>query len=77
MAEHRIIAHEQRTLIKHLLRERISLRGICREVLQELRHDQDLGTAYTLTQRFRQMMRARAASTLELDLLRQRMLHAG
>ena len=31
-AEHRIIAHEQRTLIEHLLRERISLRGICRAV---------------------------------------------
>jgi insertion element IS1 protein InsB len=28
----RIIAHEQRTLIEHLLRERISLRGICRAV---------------------------------------------
>ena len=26
------IAHEQRTLIEHLLRERISLRGICRAV---------------------------------------------
>jgi transposase len=38
------------------------------EVLQELRHDQDLDTAYTLTQRFRQMMRARAASTLNLWL---------
>jgi insertion element IS1 protein InsB len=32
MAEHRIITHEQRTLIEHLLRERISLRGICRAV---------------------------------------------
>jgi insertion element IS1 protein InsB len=32
MAEHRIIAHEQRTLIEHLLRERISLRGLCRAV---------------------------------------------
>ena len=31
-AEDRIIAHEQRTLIEHLLRERISLRGICRAV---------------------------------------------
>jgi insertion element IS1 protein InsB len=29
-AEDRIIADEQRTLIEHLLRERISLRGICR-----------------------------------------------
>jgi insertion element IS1 protein InsB len=31
-AEDRIIADEQRTLIEHLLRERISLRGICRAV---------------------------------------------
>jgi transposase len=35
------------------------------EVLQALRHDKDLDTAYTLTQRFRQMMHARAAPTLE------------
>jgi insertion element IS1 protein InsB len=28
----RIISHEQRTVIEHLLRERISLRGICRAV---------------------------------------------
>jgi transposase len=35
------------------------------EVLQALRHDKDLDTAYTLTQRFRQMMRARAASPLD------------
>ena len=31
-AEDRIIAGEPRTLIEHLLRERISLRGICRAV---------------------------------------------
>ena len=31
-AEDRIIAGGQRTLIEHLLRERISLRGICRAV---------------------------------------------
>ena len=31
-AEDRLIADEQRTLIAHLLRERISLRGICRAV---------------------------------------------
>jgi insertion element IS1 protein InsB len=31
-AEERIIADEQRTLIAHLLRERISVRGICRAV---------------------------------------------
>jgi insertion element IS1 protein InsB len=32
MAEDRLISDEQRTLIEHLLRERISLRGICRAV---------------------------------------------
>ena len=31
-AEERIIADEQRPLIAYLLRERISLRGICRAV---------------------------------------------
>src|SRR5918992_5634443 len=31
-AEDRIIADEQRTLVEHLLRDRISLRGICRAV---------------------------------------------
>ncbi len=31
-AEDRSIADERRTLIEHLLRERISLRGICRAV---------------------------------------------
>jgi insertion element IS1 protein InsB len=31
-AEDRIISYEQRTLIEHLLRERLSLRGICRVV---------------------------------------------
>src|SRR5499426_1198445 len=31
-ATDRSISHEQRTLIEHLLRERISLRGICRAV---------------------------------------------
>jgi transposase len=35
------------------------------ELLQALRHDQDLNAAYTLPQRFRQMMRAREASTLD------------
>ena len=30
--EDHIISDEQRTLIQHLLRERISLRGICRSV---------------------------------------------
>ena len=35
------------------------------EILRALRHDKDLDTAYSLTQRFRQMMRARAASTLD------------
>ena len=31
-AEERLISDERRTLIEHLLRERISLRGICRAV---------------------------------------------
>jgi hypothetical protein len=31
-AAERIIGDEQRTLIEHLLRERLSLRGICRAV---------------------------------------------
>jgi hypothetical protein len=31
-AEDRIISYEQRTLIEHLRRERLSLRGICRAV---------------------------------------------
>lgn len=30
--EDRLITHEQRTLIEHLLYERLSLRGICRAV---------------------------------------------
>jgi transposase len=37
-------------------------------ILQALRHDKELDRAYTLTQRFRQMMRERAASTLDLWL---------
>jgi len=47
------------------------------EVLQALRHDRELDTTYTLTQRFRQMMRARTASPLDLwltDCLSSRML---
>jgi hypothetical protein len=39
------------------------------EVLQARRHDKDLDTADTLTQRFRQRMRARTASTLDRWLL--------
>ena len=35
------------------------------ELLQTLRHDKGLETAYTLTQRFRQMMRQRAAAALD------------
>jgi hypothetical protein len=31
-AEDRIISYEQRTLIEHLLRERLSRRGLCRAV---------------------------------------------
>jgi hypothetical protein len=34
--ENRIIPHEQRMLIEHLLRERISRRGICRAVSVDL-----------------------------------------
>jgi transposase len=36
--------------------------------LQAVRHDNDLDAAHTQTQRFRQMMRARDASTLDLWL---------
>jgi len=38
-------------------------------MLQALRHDQNLDAAYTLTQRFRQLMLAREASTLDLWLM--------
>jgi transposase len=38
------------------------------EVLQALRHDKDLDTASTLAPRVRQMVQARAASTLDLWL---------
>ena len=39
------------------------------EVLQARRHDKDLDTASTLTQRVRQMMRERTASTLDRWLM--------
>jgi transposase len=54
-----------RQLVWVLLRPEEALPPSDGEVLQALRHDKDLDTAYTLTQRFRQMMRARAASTLD------------
>jgi transposase len=54
-----------RQLVGLLLRPAEALPLSDVEVLQALRHDRDLDTAYTLTQRFRQMMRARAASPLD------------
>jgi transposase len=54
-----------RQLVWVLLRPEEALPPSDVEVLQALRHDKDLDTAYTLTQRSRQMMRARAASTLD------------
>jgi transposase len=55
-----------RQLVWVLLRPEETLSPSEAEVLQELRHDKDLDTAYTLTQRFRQMMWARTASSLDL-----------
>jgi transposase len=57
-----------RRLVWVLLRPEGALSPSDGEMLQALRHDQDLDAAYTLTQRFRQMMRARDASTLDLWL---------
>jgi transposase len=57
-----------RRLVWVLLRPEGALSPSDAEMLQALRHDQDLDAAYTLTQRFRQMMRAREASTLDLWL---------
>jgi transposase len=65
-----------RQLVWILLRPEDALPPSDLELLEALRHDKDLETAYTLTQRFRQMMRARAASTLDLwltDCLASRM----
>jgi transposase len=57
-----------RRLVWVLLRPEGALAPSDAELLQALRHDKDLDAAYTLTQRFRQMMRAREASTLDLWL---------
>jgi transposase len=57
-----------RQLVWILLRPEGTLPPADGEVLQALRYDKDLDTAYTLTQRFRQIMRARTASTLDLWL---------
>lgn len=54
-----------RQLVWVLLRPEEALSPFDAEVLQKLRHDKDLDTAYMLTQRFRQIMRARTASTLD------------
>jgi hypothetical protein len=53
-------------LIWLLLRPEETLTPFNQEILQAVRRDKALETAYTLTQRFRQMMRERAASTLDL-----------
>jgi transposase len=58
-----------RQLVWVLLRPEEALRPSDGEVLQALRHDKDLDTAYTLTQRFCQMMRERTASTLDRWLM--------
>jgi len=54
-----------RQLVWVLLRPEEALPPSDGEILRALRHDKHLDTAYTLTQRFRQMMRARAASPLD------------
>jgi transposase len=54
-----------RQLVWVLLRPADALPPSDLEILATLRHDKDLDTAYTLTQRFRQMMRTRAASILD------------
>jgi transposase len=58
-----------RPLVWVLLRPEEALPPSDGEVIQALRHDKDLDTAYTLTQRFRQMRRARTASTLDRWLM--------
>ena len=54
-----------RQLVWLLLRPEDTLTPVDQEVLQELRRDTDLDTAYTLTQRLRHMIRKRTATTLE------------
>jgi transposase len=54
-----------RQLVWVLLRPEEALPPSDVAVLQALRHDKELDAAYMLTQRFRQMLRARAASPLD------------
>jgi transposase len=54
-----------RQLVRVFLRPEEALTPSDHEVLQDIRRDQDLETAYTLTQRFRQMMRHRMAAALD------------
>jgi transposase len=56
---------QRRQRVWGLLRPEEALPPSDAEVLQALRRDKDLDTASTLTQRFRQQMRARTASTLD------------
>ena len=58
-----------RQLVWVLLRPEEALPPSDGELLRALRHDKDLETAYTLPQWFRQMMRARATSTLDQWLM--------
>jgi transposase len=57
-----------RPLVWVLLRPEEALPPSNGEILRALHHDKDLDTASTLTQRFRQMMRERVASTLDRGL---------
>jgi transposase len=54
-----------RQLVWLLLRPEDTLTPFDHQVLQALRHDRALETAYTLTQRFRQMIRQRVVAALE------------
>jgi transposase len=54
-----------RQLVWLLLRPEDALTPSDHQILQDIRRDKDLETAYTLTQRFRQMLRQRTAATLE------------
>jgi transposase len=54
-----------RQLVWLLLRPEDALTPSDQQVLQEMRRDKELDTAYTLTQRFRQMIRHRMATALD------------
>ena len=54
-----------RQLVWLLLRPEAAMTPADQELLQMLRHDKGLETAYTLTQRFRQMIRQRTATPLD------------